>query len=141
MADRAMTVAQTALDRSAEPVDLHPVMGLIGALWANFGTGKTAMQKRQMMAAWEMALDDIPVKLQLEAIRRKARAGQVWPPSSPAEVRKWCEEVQKPMDGMDAAWYRSCIETGVLDVNFCARQIEKYNAAQAAGRVAYTGWD
>lgn len=141
MADRAMTVAQTAIDRPAEPVELHPVMGLIGALWTNFGNGKTAVQKRQMMAAWEEALSDIPVDLQLEAVCRKARTGQIWPPSSPAEVRKWCEEVQKPMDGMDAAWYRSCMETGVLDADFCAHQIEKYNQALAAGCAAYAGWD
>lgn len=141
MADRAMTVAQTALDRPVEQVDLHPVMGLIGALWSNFGRGKTAMQKRQMMAVWETALDDIPVKLQLKAIRRKARAGQVWPPSNPAEVRKWCDEVQAPMNGMDAAWYRSCMDTGVLDAGFCAHQTEKYNRALAAGHTAYAGWD
>lgn len=141
MANGAMTVAQTALDRSAEPADLHPVMGLIGALWTNFGNGKTAVQKRQMMAAWETALDDIPVKLQLEAVKQKARAGQVWPPSSPAEVRKWCDAVQAPMNGMDVAWYRTCIETGLLDASFCQHQIDKYNAARAAGRAAYAGWD
>lgn len=141
MVDGAMTATQTALDRPAEPVDLHPVMGLIGALWSNFGAGKTATQKRQMMAAWETALDDIPVKLQLEAIRRKARAGQVWPPSSPAEVRKWCDDVQAPMNGMDVAWYRTCIDTGLLDAGFCQHQIDKYNAARAAGRAAYAGWD
>lgn len=136
-----MTVAQTALDRLEKSVDLHPVMGLIGALWTNFGNGKTAVQKRQMMAAWETALDDIPVKLQLEAVCRKSRTGQLWPPSSPTEVRKWCEEVQKPMNGMDTAWYRSCMETGVLDADFCAHQIEKYNQALAAGCAAYAGWD
>ena len=141
MADRAMTVTQTALDRPAGPENLHPVMGMIGALWVNFGSGKTAAQKRQMMALWETALSDIPVDLQLEAVCRKARTGQLWPPSSPAEVRKWCEEVQKPMNGMDAAWYRSCMETGVLDADFCAHQIEKYNRALAAGHAAYAGWD
>lgn len=141
MANGAMTVAQTALNRSAETVDLHPVMGLIGALWTNFGNGKTAAQKRQIMAAWETALDDIPVKLQLEAVKRKARAGQVWPPSSPAEVRRWCDAVQPPMNGMDVAWYRTCIDAGLLDAGFCQRQIDKYNAARAAGRAAYAGWD
>lgn len=140
MADRAMTVAQTALDRPAEPVDLHPVMGLIGALWTNFGNGKTAVQKRRMMAAWETALDDIPVKLQLEAIKRKARAGQVWPPSSPAELREWCDAVQKPMDGMSAAFYRSAAGAGVLDADFCERQRQRYEKAQAEGRNAYAGW-
>lgn len=141
MAHGAMTTTQAALDRPADQVDLHPVMGLIGALWANFGSGKNAMQKRQMIAAWEAALDDIPVTLQLEAIQRKARVGQVWPPSSPAEVRRWCDEVQAPMNGMDAAWYRTCIDEELLDANFCQHQIDKYNAAQAAGRAAYAGWD
>lgn len=137
----AMTPAQTALDNQTNAKDLHPVMGLIGALWANFGKGKTAVQKRQMMAAWENALIDIPVKLQLEAVRRKAQTGQVWPPASPAEVRKWCDEVQKPMDGMDAAFYQSCIDTELLDSDFCKHQIDKYKAAQSAGRAAYAGWD
>lgn len=141
MADRAMTVAQTALDRPAEPVDLHPVMGLIGALWTNFGNGKTSMQKRQMMAAWETDLDDIPVKLQLLAIKKKARSGHVWPPSSPAEIRTWCNEVQLPMDGMDVQFYQSCIETGVLEKEFCQRQIDKYKAAKADGRIVYAGFD
>lgn len=136
-----MTAAREALGRQAGPEKLHPVMGMIGALWANFGNGKTDPQKRRMMVLWEEALSDIPVDLQLEAVCRKARTGQIWPPSSPAEVRKWCEEVQKPMDGMDAAWYRSCMETGVLDADFCAHQIEKYNQALAAGRTAYAGWD
>lgn len=141
MANGAMTVAQAALNLPADPVELHPVMGLIGALWANFGSGKNAVQKRQMMAAWETALDDIPVKLQLEAVKRKARAGQVWPPSSPAEVRQWCDAVQAPMNGMDVAWYRTCIGTGLLDAGFCQHQIDKYNAARADGRAAYAGWD
>lgn len=136
-----MTVAREALGRQAGPEKLHPVMGMIGALWPNFGNGKTDPQKRRMMVLWEEALSDIPVDLQLEAVCRKARTGQIWPPSSPAEVRKWCEEVQKPMDGMDAAWYRSCMETGVLDAGFCQHQIDKYNAARAAGRAAYAGWD
>lgn len=134
-----MTATQTALDRSTEPAGLHPVMELIGSTWLNFGSGKTAMQKRRMIAAWETALDDIPVKLQLEAVKRKARAGQVWPPSSPAEVRQWCDAVQPPMNGMDVAWYRTCIETGLLDASFCQHQIDKYDAAQAAGRAAYAG--
>lgn len=141
MAHGAMTVAREALGRQAGPEKLHPVMGMIGALWSNFGNGKTDPQKRRMMVLWEEALSDIPVDLQLEAVCRKARTGQIWPPSSPAEVRKWCEEVQKPMDGMDAAWYRSCMETGVLDADFCAHQIEKYNQALAAGHAAYAGWD
>lgn len=141
MADRAMTVAQTALDRPADAVDLHPVMGLIGATWANFGAGKTAAQKRQMMAVWEQMLSDIPVRLQLEAIRRKVQAGQIWPPASPAEVRKWCDEVQLPMNGMDVARFQTGMETGVMDAGFCRQQIDKYNAAQAAGRAAYAGWD
>lgn len=136
-----MTIGQTALGRSAEPAGLHPVMELIGSTWLNFGSGKTAPQKRRMIAAWEASLADIPVALQVEAVRRKAQAGQLWPPSSPAEVRKWCEQVQKPMNGMDTAWYRSCMETGVLDADFCAHQIEKYNQALAAGCAAYAGWD
>ena len=141
MADRAMTAAQAGLDRPVEPVDLHPVMGLIGALWPNFGAGKTAAQKWQMIVAWESALDDIPVGLQVKAIRCKVQAGQVWPPNSPAEVRRWCDEVQAPMNGMDAAWYRTCIDEELLDANFCQHQIDKYNAAQAAGWAAYAGWD
>lgn len=136
-----MTVAQTALDRPADAVDLHPVMGLIGATWTNFGAGKTAAQKRQMMAVWEQMLSDIPVRLQLEAIRRKAQAGQIWPPASPAEVRKWCNEVQLPMNGMDVIWYQTCAEKGILSADFCRCQIEKYNAARVDGRTAYAGWD
>lgn len=133
--------AQTVLDRHADPMELHPVMGLIGALWSNFGGGKTAQQKRQMIAAWENALADIPERLQIEAVRRKAQAGQLWPPSSPAEVRKWCDDIQRPMNGMDAAAYRTAIDDDLLDVNFCRRQIAGYEAAKAAGRVYYAGWD
>lgn len=141
MADREMTVAQTAIDRPVDAVDLHQVMGLIGATWVNFGAGKTAAQKRQMMAVWEQMLSDIPVRLQLEAIMRKAQAGQIWPPASPAEVRQWYDDMQPPMNGMDAMWYRTCAEEGILDADFCRRQIDKYNAARAAGRAAYAGWD
>lgn len=141
MADGTMTTTQTAVDRPAEPTVVHPVMGLIGALWANFGAGKTAPQKRQMVAAWEAALSDIPVGLQVRAIETKAKAGQVWPPSSPAEVRKWCNEIQRPMNGMDAAWYRTCIEEEIWDPDFCRRQIDNYNAARAAGRSYYAGWE
>lgn len=141
MADRAMTVAQTALDRPVDAVDLHPVMGLIGTTWVNFGAGKTAAQKRQMMAVWEQMLSDIPVRLQLEAIRRKAQAGQKWPPSSPAELLEWCDAIRKPMNGFDVLWYRQCAEDGILNPDFCRRQIEKYEAAQSAGRRAYAGYD
>lgn len=141
MVHGAMTTTQAALDRPAEPVDLHPVMGLIGALWTNFGSGKTAAQKRQMIAAWEAALDDIPVALQAKAIRCKAQAGQVWPPSSPAEVRRWCDDVQPPMNGMDVLWYQTAMEEGLSDPDFCRRQIAGYEDAKAAGRVYYAGWD
>lgn len=136
-----MTTTQTAIDRPAESTGVHPVMGLIGALWANFGAGKTAPQKRQMVAAWEAALSDIPVGLQVRAIEAKAQAGQVWPPSSPAEVRQWCDEVQAPMNGMDVLWYQTAMEEGLLDTDFCRHQIDKYNAARASGRAAYAGWD
>lgn len=136
-----ISAQNAALDRQSEAATIHPVMGLIAALWTNFGSGKTAVQKRQMMAAWETALDDIPVKLQLEAIRRKRDSGQLRPPSSPNEVRKWCDEIKKPMDGFDVLFYRSCKETSVLDASKCDHEIEKYNAAQAAGRAAYAGWD
>ena len=117
--------------------ELHPVMAYIGALWPNFAAGKTPQQKRTMIAAWESALADVPVGLQKKAIDRMVRAGQKWPPSSPAELREWCNAVQKPMDGFDVAFYRSALETGVLDADFCREKIEKYRAAK--GNV-YAGW-
>lgn len=117
--------------------DLHPVMAYIGALWPNFAAGKTPQQKRTMIATWESALADVPVGLQKKAIDRMVRAGQKWPPSSPAELREWCNAVQKPMDGLDMAFYRSALETGVLDAEFCRKQIEKYRTAK--GNV-YAGW-
>ena len=117
--------------------ELHPVMAYIGAIWPNFAAGKTPQQKRTMIAVWEQALSDIPVGLQRKAIDAKVRAGQKWPPSSPAEMREWCNAVQKPMDGFDVAFYRSALETGVLDADFCWEQIEKYCTAK--GNV-YAGW-
>lgn len=121
--------------------ELHPIMGYIGAVWPNFGSGKTDEQKRRMIAAWEQALDDIPLGLQRKAIDSKVRAGQKWPPSSPAELREWCDAVQPPMDALAAAFYQSSLETGVLDAVFCRRQLEKYEASRAEGRNAYAGWD
>ena len=121
--------------------ELHPVMAYIGAIWPNFAAGKTPQQKRTMIAAWESALADVPVGLQKKAIDRMVRAGQKWPPRSPAELRAWCVAVQKPMDVFDMAFCRSALETGVLDADFCRRQLEKYEAARAAGRNAYAGWD
>lgn len=117
--------------------ELHPVMAYIGALWPNFAAGKTPQQKRTMIAAWESALADVPVGLQKKAIDRMVRAGQKWPPSSPAELREWCNAVQKPMDVFDMAFYRSALETGVLDADFCREQIGKYRTAK--GNV-YAGW-
>lgn len=120
--------------------ELHPIMAYIGALWPNFAAGKTPQQKRTMIAAWESALADVPVGLQKKAIDRMVRAGQKWPPSSPAELREWCDAVQKPMDGMSAAFYRSAACAGVLDADFCDRQRQRYEQAQAEGRNAYAGW-
>ena len=137
MADGAMTPANGALSAGQE---LHPVMAYIGAIWTNFVAGKTTQQKRAMIAAWESALADIPVGLQKKAIDRMVRAGQKWPPSSPAELREWCDAVQKPMDGMSAAFYRSAAGAGVLDADFCDRQRQRYEQAQAEGRNAYAGW-
>ena len=121
--------------------ELHPIMGYIGAVWPNFGSGKTDNQKRMMIAVWEQALSDIPVGLQRKAIDAKVRAGQKWPPSSPAELREWCDAVQPPMDAIAVAFYQSSLETGVLDAAFCRRQLEKYEASRAEGRNAYAGWD
>ena len=133
MADGAMIAGGTLQAGQ----DLHPVMAYIGALWPNFAAGKTPQQKRTMIATWESALADVPVGLQKKAIDRMVRAGQKWPPSSPAELREWCNAVQKPMDGLDMAFYRSALETGVLDAEFCRKQIEKYRTAKGnvyAGR-------
>lgn len=143
MADRSMIPAAQGggIVPQDAGADIHPTMALIGALWANFGAGKTAQQKRQMIVSWETALADIPVGLQLEAVRRKAKAGQVWPPSSPAEIRQWCNEVQRPMNSFDRLWYQTCLEEGLLDPEHCRKQIEKYEKAQAVGRVCYAGWD
>lgn len=143
MADRQMTtVAQGGQLRPQEAgVNIHPVMALIGALWANFGAGKSTAQKVQMIKSWEDALADIPVGLQVEAVRRKAKAGQVWPPSSPAEIRQWCNEIQPPMTSLDRLWYQTCLDEGLLPPDFCRRQIAKYETAQEAGRVCYAGWD
>ena len=133
MVDGAM-IAGGALQAGQE---LHPVMAYIGAIWPNFAAGKTPQQKRTMIAAWESALADVPVGLQKKAIDRMVRVGQKWPPSSPAELREWCNAVQKPMDGFDMEFYRSALETGVLDADFCREQIEKYRTAK--GNV-YAGW-
>ena len=132
-----MTPANGALSAGQE---LHPVMAYIGAIWTNFAAGKTTQQKRAMITAWESALADIPVGLQKKAIDRMVRAGQKWPPSSPAELREWCDAVQNPMDGMSAAFYRSAAGAGVLDADFCDRQRQRYEQAQAEGRNAYAGW-
>lgn len=143
MVYRALTESplRGAVAGAKPQAELHPIIGYIGAVWPNFGAGKTADQKRMMIAVWEQALADIPLGLQRRAIDAKVRAGQKWPPSSPAELREWCDAVQPPMDAVAAAFYRSSLETGVLDTEFCRRQLEKYEAARAAGRNAYAGWD
>lgn len=138
-----MTVSNTDLTQQAQPVDdgLHYIMGYIAAVWPNFGNGKTPAQKRSMIAVWEKALQDVPVKLQKEAIDRKVRAGQIFPPSSPAELISWCNEIRPPMTKWDAKMYADWAEDGFCDPDFCRRQIEKYEKAKAAGRSAYAGWD
>lgn len=143
MADRALTESplRGAVAAAKPQAELHPIMGYIGAVWPNFGAGKTDEQKRRMIAAWEQALEDIPLGLQRRAIDAKVRANQKWPPSSPAELREWCDAVQPSMDALAEAFYRSSLETGVLDATFCRRQLEKYEAARAEGRNAYAGWD
>lgn len=142
MADRALTEIplRGAVAAAKPPEELHPIMGYIGAVWPNFGAGKTDEQKRRMIAAWERALEDIPLGLQRRAIDAKVRAGQKWPPSSPAELREWCDAVQPPMDALSAAFYRSAAGAGVLDADFCERQRQRYEKAQAEGRNAYAGW-
>lgn len=139
MADRKIitTVPAASLQANEQGESLHPVMGLIGAIWANFGAGKTANQKRLMVAAWEAALEDIPVEIQLDAILRKSKEGQLWPPRSPAEIRKWCDEIHRPMTSLDELWYRTCLEEGLLDPDLCRRQLEKYQEAKAAGKSCY----
>lgn len=143
MDDRALTESplRGAVTGARPPAELHPIMGYIGAVWPNFGAGKTAEQKRMMIAVWEQALADIPLGLQRRAIDAQVRAGQKWPPSSPAELREWCDAVQPPMDGLLEAWYRSCIETKVLDPKFCRQQIEKFETSREEGRNYYAGWD
>lgn len=143
MADRSMTVSNTDLTQQAQPVDdcLHYIMGYIAAVWPNFGSGKTPAQKRSMIAVWEKALQDVPVKLQKEAIDRKVRAGQIFPPSSPAELIAWCNEIRPPMTKWDAKMYADLAECGILDAAFCQRQIDRYDAAQKAGSFAYAGWE
>ena len=106
----------------------HYIMGYIAARWPNFGAGKKSEQKRQMIAVWEQDLADIPLALQKAALDAKARAGQLFPPSSPVELRRWCEEVQPSMTALDVAVYQTALECNLLDADFCRRQIAKYNA-------------
>lgn len=143
MADRSITVSNTALTQQAQPVEngLHYIMGYIAAVWPNFGSSKAPAQKRLMITVWEQALQDIPVKLQKAAIDAKIRAGQLFPPSSPAELRVWCNEIQRPMDDGTAKWYADMAELGFFDPDFCQRQIDKYEAAKKEGRNAYAGWE
>ena len=141
MDDRSMTTASNLPPASENGKQVHPVMALIASTWMNFAAGKKAEQKRQIILDWESALSDIPVGLQLEAIKRKAMQNHVWPPSSTAEVRAWCNEVQKTMNGMDALWYQTAKEENLLDPDFCQKQIDKYNRAKAENKVAYAGWD
>ena len=144
MADGAMTTTQDPMQSGylqPQQEGKHYIMGYIAARWPNFGTGKKAEQKRQMIAVWEQDLMDIPLALQKAALDAKARAGQLFPPSSPAELRCWCEEVQPSMTALDVAVYQTALECNLLDADFCRRQIAKYNAAQAAGRNAYAGWE
>lgn len=142
MADRNLILSPgTAADMPPKKEARHCVMAYIAALWPGFGAGKSADQKKQMIAAWEQALADIPPALQKVALDERIKAGQIYPPSSPAELRRWCNAVQQPMNEVDAAMYRTAMECGLLDADFCQRQIAKYHAAQAAGAAAYAGWD
>ena len=120
---------------------LHYIMGYIAACWPNFGSGKTPEQKRSMIAVWESQLADLPVGLQKEAIDREISAGHLDPPSSPAELRNWCGAIQQPMDSFSALFYRSALEEGALDADFCRRQLKKYADAKREGRNVYAGWD
>ena len=131
------TVARTAPGGEG----LHFIMGYIAALWPNFAAGRTPDQKRAMIAVWERALDDIPIKLQKAALDKKVRAGQLYPPSSPAELRTWCDEVQPPMQSWQVKWYADMAELGFFDPEFCRRQIEKFEAGEKAGRNVYVGWE
>lgn len=138
---RSMTTASNLSPAAEDGKQVHPVMALIASTWTNFAAGKKAEQKRQIILAWESALSDIPIGVQLEAIKRKAKENHVWPPSSPAEVRDWCNEVQKPMNGMDILCYQTAKEEDLIDRDFCQRQIDKYNKAKAENKVTYAGWD
>lgn len=120
---------------------LHYIMGYIAAIWPNFAAGRTPDQKRAMIAVWEKALADIPVPLQKAALDAKVRAGQVFPPSSPAELRAWCNEIQRPMDAWSVKLYTDAAQCGLLDAAFCQRQIQKYEATQKQGRSVYAGWE
>lgn len=143
MAYGTMTVAPLAgaIEDVQRGTDLHPIMGLIAAKWPNFGNGKTPQQKKAMIAVWEKDLSDIPISLQRAALDKKIKSGQMFPPSSPAEVRNWCNEIQKPMDALDAKFYADMAELEILDADFCAKQTAKYKAGKDAGRNAYAGWD
>lgn len=138
-----MTVAPLAgaIEGVQHGTDLHPIMGLIAAKWPNFGNGKTPQQKKAMIAVWEKDLSDIPISLQRAALDKKIKCGQMFPPSSPAELRNWCNEIQKPMDALDAKFYADMAELEILDADFCAKQTAKYKAGKDAGRNAYAGWD
>lgn len=144
MAYGAMTAAAPAMGamETMQPGgELHPIMGLIAARWPNFGNGKTPQQKKAMISVWESDLADIPLSLQKAALDAKVRAGHTFPPSSSAELRKWCNEIRPPMTKWDAKMYADWAEDGFCDPDFCRRQIEKYEKAEAAGRSAYAGWD
>lgn len=142
MADRNLILRESALTKAAKEIKgVHFIMAYIAVLWPNFCAGMTAAQKQQVIKAWEGNLYDIPPALQKVALDERIKAGQIYPPSSPAELRRWCNAVQQPMNGMDAAMYRTAMECGLLDADFCQRQIAKYHAAGAAGAAAYAGWD
>lgn len=138
-----MTVAPIigAMEIMQESGEKHPVMAYIAAKWPNFCAGKTAQQKKMILGVWEAAMQGYPMSLLIAAINACAEASPNFPPSSAEVILEQCNKIQRPMNAMDAKWYADMAELEILDAGFCAKQIAKYKASQAAGRNAYAGWD
>lgn len=130
-----------AVDDTRQGGELHSVMAYIKSTWPNFCLRETAQQKKLIMVAWENKMHGYPLSLLKAAIDACAKANPKYPPNSAEVITARCDQIQRPMDALDAKWYADMAELGIMDADFCAKQIAKYRAAKAAGRNAYAGWD
>lgn len=94
-------------------LEVKKLFSYIGALYPNFGKGKSDDAKRLMLKAWGNVLADLPLQPACDGLKQSLLDGNQYPPSSPGDVlqraQKYLPRKRDIFDELTAKTAHECL--------------------------------